>query len=93
MPFVYTLATWSHAIWQSQPCFWALFIKALRALSVVMVLTALVQILDAAIDCFERRWTLVPGVLILGVLLFVGASRISPAAFAKNRFLADSSWL
>ncbi len=52
-----------------------LAVRARAALSHVMVLTAAVQIFDAGIDCFERRWTLVPGIIVLGILFFVGAGR------------------
>ncbi len=55
--------------------FGALLVRARRALSIVMVLTAVVQFLDAGIDGIEGRWALVPGVLLLGVLLVLGAAR------------------
>jgi hypothetical protein len=45
----------------------------------MMVLTALIQILDAGIDCIEGRWTLVlvPGVAVLGIAFLFGATRTS----------------
>ena len=43
-----------------------------------MVLTALIQMIDAVVDGAGGRWTLVPGVLALGVAFLVGAARLSP---------------
>lgn len=59
----------------------ALIIGARRLLATSMVLTVLIQFLDAGIDCFEERWTLVPGVLVLVVLLLVGAHRVLSGVF------------
>jgi hypothetical protein len=54
-----------------------LALGARRALGNVMALFALVQLLDACIDCVEGRWTIVPVVLLLGVLFSMGAARLS----------------
>ena len=73
--------------------FGALLVRARRALSIVMVLTAVVQFLDAGIDGVEGRWALVPGVLLLGVLLVLGAARAAPRPGATTglwRALRDS---
>ena len=56
----------------------ALGIRARGALRMLMVLTAVVQIIDAVIDCVEGRWLIVPGVLVLGGVYLVAASRMSP---------------
>jgi len=58
-------------------------IGATRALGNLMVLTAFIQIVDAGIDCIEGRWPIVPGVLIFGLIFFLGAARLSGYPFWK----------
>lgn len=53
-----------------------LVIRARGVLSSLMVLTALIQLLDAAMDILEGRWTLVFGVLLYAITFFVGAARL-----------------
>ena len=53
----------------------ALSIRARGALGTLMVLTAVMQIFDAGVDCFEERWAVVPGVLVLGIAFLIGAAR------------------
>lgn len=55
-----------------------LAIRSTKALAHLTVLTASIQIVDAVFDCVEGRWPIVPGVLILGALLFLAAARLSP---------------
>lgn len=55
-----------------------------RALGNVMALVALVQLLDVCIDCAEGRWTIVPGVLVLGILFSIGAARLSGSPFWRR---------
>jgi hypothetical protein len=55
-----------------------LVLRARRELTGLMVLTALIQVVDAIVDGAGGRWTLVPGVLALGVAFLVGAARLSP---------------
>ncbi len=50
---------------------------ARRALGQLMVLVALIQFLDACMDCWEGRWLLVPGVLVICVLFLIGAMQLS----------------
>jgi hypothetical protein len=64
----------------------ALSIKAARALSYFMVLAGLVQIFDALIEGLEGRWTVVPGVVVIGIAFFTGAHR----ACGKPLWKADS---
>ena len=52
---------------------WKLSVKARGPLTTLMVLTALIQLLDAGIDFVEGRWALVPGVLVLGIAFLLGA--------------------
>jgi hypothetical protein len=53
----------------------ALSLRARGALSTLMVLVAFIQFLDAGINCFEGRWTLVPGVAVIGIAFLFGATR------------------
>ncbi|HZD49748.1 MAG TPA: hypothetical protein VE178_13485, partial [Silvibacterium sp.] len=48
-----------------------LSLRARRALGNLMVLIALIQVLDAVMDCFEGRWMIVPGVLVFGLLFLI----------------------
>jgi hypothetical protein len=57
--------------------------RSTRALAHLTVLTAFIQIVDAGFDCVEGRWPIVPGVLILGVLFFLAAARLSGHPFWK----------
>jgi hypothetical protein len=51
----------------------SLILRARGALNGLILLTAAIQFIDAGIDCYEGRWTVVPGVLVLGILfLFTG---------------------
>ena len=51
-----------------------------RGLVSMMILTAVIQVLDAVMDCFEARWSLVPGVLVLAFLLLLGARSLNRCA-------------
>lgn len=50
---------------------------ARSVLSSLMMLTAVIQLLDAGMDSMEGRWTLVPGVLVFAIVFFLGAARLS----------------
>lgn len=63
-----------------------LSLSAKRALSNLMLLVALIQLLDACIDCAEHRWPIVPGVIFLGLVFFLGAARLSNYPFWKSEF-------
>ncbi len=52
-----------------------------RVLAQLMLLTAFIQIVDAVLDCMEGRWLIVPGVLILAILFFLAAARLSGHPF------------
>lgn len=54
-----------------------LLLRARRALVGLMVLTALIQVIDAIVDAAGGRVTLVPGVLVLAVAFLAGAARLS----------------
>lgn len=61
-----------------------LAIRARRALAGLMVLTGFIQLLDVVMDCIEGRWAIVPGVLVLGVIYLIAATRVSGAAFWRH---------
>jgi hypothetical protein len=62
-----------------------LTLRARGALGNLMVLTAFIQFLDAGIDCMEGRWAVVPGVVIFGLIFFIGAARISGFPFWRRQ--------
>ena len=51
-------------------------LSARRALGQLMFLVALIQFIDTAIDCAETRWTIAPGVFILGILFLFAANKL-----------------
>jgi hypothetical protein len=55
----------------------AMSLRAKGTLNTLMLLSAFIQLLDAGIDCVEGRWVIVPGVVLIGLLLFVGSARLS----------------
>lgn len=61
-----------------------LSLRVKGALSNLMVLVALVQLIDACIDCIEGRWAIVPGVLVFGLIFCYGAFRLSGYPFWKR---------
>ena len=54
-----------------------LLIRAARALGHVTALAACIQIVDLVLDCVEGRWSITPGVLVVGVLFYVAALKLS----------------
>jgi hypothetical protein len=58
-----------------------LALHARGVLSGLMLLTAMVQFLDAGMDAAEGRWTIVPGVLIFAIVFFLGAARLRGRPF------------
>ena len=56
-----------------------------RALGNLLVLAAFIQLADAILDAVEGRWPIVPGVLVLGMLFFFAAARLSGYAFWKKK--------
>jgi hypothetical protein len=51
-----------------------------------MFLVALIQLLDACIDCAEARWPIVPGVIFLGLVFLFAAARLSNYPSWKKEF-------
>ena len=67
----------------------AVGMKAPRALANYMLLAATVQLIDAVFDCLDGRWALVPGILIIGICLFMAARRVAAPRFWKRSFSAE----
>ena len=61
----------------------ALILRARSTLNGLMLLTGLVQLLDVIPDSLEHRYSIVPGILVIAVLFFLGAARLSGAPFWK----------
>jgi hypothetical protein len=61
-----------------------LALRARRTLRSMMVLVGVIQFFDVIMDCVEGRWTIVPGVLLLGVLYLIGAARMARAPFWRR---------
>jgi len=61
-----------------------LVMRARRAFGSMMVLVGLIQMFDVIMDCVEGRWTIVPGVLVLGILYLIGAARVTGAPFWRR---------
>ena len=59
----------------------ALGLRARKMLHSLMLLTGFIQVLDAILDCVEARWAVLPGVVVLGLLFFLGALRLSGYGF------------
>jgi hypothetical protein len=50
-----------------------LALRARKGLGSLITLTALIQFVDAAVDCYEQRWAIVPVVVVLGLAFLMGA--------------------
>jgi hypothetical protein len=62
----------------------AMRFRARGTLNTLMLLTAFIQVLDVGIDCVEGRWAIVPGVVVFGLLFFVGSARLSGYPFWRK---------
>ncbi|HEY5330592.1 MAG TPA: hypothetical protein VIJ79_11955 [Acidobacteriaceae bacterium] len=61
-----------------------LALGAWRALSQLIIMVALIQFFDVCMDCMEGRWTIVPGVLLIGIAFLFAARRMSGSPFWKR---------
>jgi hypothetical protein len=59
----------------------ALLFRAKGLLNSLMLLTAFIQLMDLGVDWHEGRWSVITGVVVVGVLFFVGARRLSGFPF------------
>lgn len=63
--------------------------RARGVLRGLMVLTALIQLVDAGMDVMDGRWALMPGVLIFATVFFLGAAQLSSGALWKSVTWSD----
>jgi hypothetical protein len=61
-----------------------LFAGARRALGNLVAVVGFIQLFDFVVDCTEARWSVAPGVLVLGVLLLLAAQRLMGAPFWRR---------
>ena len=62
----------------------AMSLRARGMLHTLMLLTAFIQVLDAGLDCVEGRWVIVPGVVLIGLMFFVGSAWLSRYPFWRT---------
>jgi hypothetical protein len=67
----------------------ALAARARRVLAALLLLTALVQLLDAAVDATTGRWVLVPGLVVLVGGFLLGADRLYDRRMWKVNIWGD----
>jgi hypothetical protein len=61
-----------------------LVLRARLSLAHLMALVALIQFIDAVIDAAEARWAIVPGLLLLGLLFLLAATRLAGRQLWKH---------
>jgi hypothetical protein len=62
----------------------AVLLRARTVLASMLLLVGVVQMFDAFIDAGEGRWTLVPGVAVLGILVLLAAVSARPARLSRG---------
>jgi hypothetical protein len=62
----------------------SVLIRARGTLNILVLLTAFIQSLDAAVDCMEGRWVIVPGVVVFGLLFLLASARLSGHPFWRK---------
>jgi hypothetical protein len=68
----------------------ALFVlRAKRALGQLLALVGFIQFVDTIIDCVEGRWSVAPGVLVLGIVFLLAAARLCGHRFWRRAAWAD----
>ena len=60
---------------------------ARRALGNLLAIVGLIQVLDCVMDLVEGRWTIAPGVLILGIIFLVSASRLCGQLWRRDAWI------
>jgi hypothetical protein len=62
----------------------SMLFRSKGTLNTLILLTAFIQLLDAAVDCMEGRWVIVPGVAVFGLLFFLASARLSGHPFWRK---------
>lgn len=55
---------------------WTLGLRARASLNILMLLTAFTQVADICVDCLEKRWAVLPGIVVIAILFLVGSARL-----------------
>lgn len=64
-----------------------LMTRARRALGNLLAIVGIIQVMDCVMDCIEGRWTIAPGVLVLGTIFLLSAARLC------GRFWRREAWI
>jgi hypothetical protein len=62
----------------------SMIVRARRTLNTLVLLTAFIQLLDAAVDCVEGRWVIVPGIVVFGLLFLFASARVAGHPFWRK---------
>src|SRR5580692_12060920 len=62
----------------------SMLFRSRGTLNTLILLTASIQLLDAAVDCIEGRWAIVPGVIVFGLLFLLASARLSGLPFWRK---------
>jgi hypothetical protein len=63
----------------------SMLFRSKGTLNTVILLTAFIQLLDAAVDCIEGRWVIVPGVMVFSLLFLLASARLSGHPFWRKQ--------
>jgi hypothetical protein len=63
----------------------SMLFRSKGTLNTLILLTAFIQLLDAAVDCMEGRWTIVPGVVVFGLLFLLVSARLTGHPFWRKQ--------
>jgi hypothetical protein len=63
----------------------SMLFRSKGTLNTLILLTAFIQLLDAAVDCMEGRWVIVPGVVVFGLLFLLASARLSGHPFWRKQ--------
>jgi hypothetical protein len=62
----------------------SMLFRSKGTLNTLILLTAFIQLLDAAVDCMEGRWVIVPGVVVFGLLFLLASARLTGHPFWRK---------
>jgi hypothetical protein len=62
----------------------SMLVRARGTLNTLVLLTVFIQFLDAAVDCMEGRWIIVPGIVVFGLLFLFASARLTSYPFWRK---------
>jgi hypothetical protein len=62
----------------------SMLFRSKGTLNTLILLTAFIQSLDAAVDFMEGRWVIVPGVVVFGLLFLLASARLTGHPFWRK---------